>query len=86
MRNRLRFFWLWLVREYEAANAYCFNCGKRGANVSSIMYPKRLCDDCATAACRRVDTYVKDILQHLEPKPFSYGYTIRPPKVTREKT
>jgi hypothetical protein len=58
MRNRLRFFWLWLVREYEASNAYCFNCGKRGANVSSIMYPKRLCDGCATAACRRADVYV----------------------------
>lgn len=56
--NRARFFWLWLKREYEAANSYCYHCGKRGAHVTSLVYPKRLCDHCAAAVCRRATNAV----------------------------
>ena len=55
VRNKLRGLWLILVREYQAVNSYCFHCGKRGAHVVSLVFPKRLCDPCATAVNRRYD-------------------------------
>jgi hypothetical protein len=56
LRNKLRGLWFVLVREYRAANSYCFRCGKRGAHIASLVFPKRLCDLCATVVCRRYDS------------------------------
>lgn len=55
LRNKLRGLWLLLKREYQAANSYCFHCGKRGAHACSLVFPKRLCDPCATSVNRRYD-------------------------------
>jgi len=53
MRNKLRCFWLYLVNEWQHFTSRCYYCGKRGASVCSLLYPKRLCDSCSTAASRR---------------------------------
>lgn len=55
MRNKIRSYWLWLVQEYKRANSMCALCGKWGASICSLVYPKRLCDGCATEVCRKAD-------------------------------
>ena len=61
IKSLIRAYWFILVREYHAANAYCFHCGKRGAHVVSLVFPKRLCDPCATAVNRRYDASYTEI-------------------------
>jgi len=55
LRNRLRFFWLWLVHEYQITTNYCQRCGIIGAAVCSLVYPKRLCNDCAKEVHRMLE-------------------------------
>ena len=52
MKNRLRCFWLWFLNEVEFRRSQCYYCGAWGAAVCSLVYPKRLCNVCATAVCR----------------------------------
>ena len=53
LRNNLRMYWLTFLRGYKNAVSTCWKCGRYGAAVCSLVYPKRLCERCATAVCRR---------------------------------
>ena len=55
MRNKVRAWLFILQREWTAYWSHCWYCGRMGAHVSSIAYPKRLCGSCNTAMCRRVE-------------------------------
>jgi hypothetical protein len=59
MRNKLRSYYLAFVRDWHVYWSHCYYCGQRGASVCSVFYPKRLCDACATAACRTFDLFLE---------------------------
>jgi len=54
MRNRIRIFWLWLKHEFEIASSFCQRCGTRGAAVTSLVFPKRLCKSCAYEVTKHI--------------------------------
>ena len=49
----LRCNWLAFCRDYKDATSTCYSCGRYGASVVSLVYPKRLCDACARSFSRR---------------------------------
>jgi hypothetical protein len=55
MRNKLRSYCLAFVRDWHDYWSLCYHCGRRGASVCSLVYPKRLCNQCGTALCRRAE-------------------------------
>ena len=60
MRNNLRFYWLVFLRDYKDATSVCYSCGRYGASVVSLVYPKRLCDACARSFSRRYHATMGD--------------------------
>lgn len=56
LRVWLRCWYLALRRDITDAMSTCFHCGRQGASVCSLVFPKRLCNGCATAVCRRAET------------------------------
>ena len=60
MRNWLRFNWLAFCRDYKDATSVCYSCGRYGASVVSIVYPKRLCDKCNASFQRRYHATMGD--------------------------
>ena len=60
MRNWLRFNWLAFCRDYKDATSVCYSCGRYGASVVSLVYPKRLCDACTRSFQRRYHATMKD--------------------------
>ena len=55
VRTHLRGFWFALVREYKDALSTCWQCGRYGASVCSLVYPKRLCDECSIVVCKTAE-------------------------------
>jgi hypothetical protein len=60
VRNNLRFYWLVFLRDYKDATSTCYSCGRYGASVCSIMYPKRLCEKCSRSFMRRYHAIMGD--------------------------
>ena len=64
MRNRIRYLYLALARDWVDYWSHCWYCGRRGASVCSLVYPRRLCNSCATRVCRNsfeLDAFAKEI-------------------------
>jgi len=55
IRQWIRAMWFIMCREYKTAISTCWQCGRYGASVCSLVYPKRLCDECATVVCRTAE-------------------------------
>ena len=72
MRNWLRFNWLAFCRDYKDATSVCYSCGRYGASVVRLVYPKRLCKACEQSFQRRYNAIFeqsvarnRDLLQRL---------------------
>lgn len=52
MVNKLRPYLLAFLRNWHDFWATCWRCGRMGASVHSLIYPKRLCNVCGTKLSR----------------------------------
>ena len=59
IRMWVRCSWLAFCRDYKDATSICYSCGRYGASVVSLVYPKRLCDACARSFSRRYHATMK---------------------------
>ena len=53
----LRCNWLAFCRDYKDSTSTCYSCGRYGASVVSLVYPKRLCKACEQSFQRRYHAY-----------------------------
>jgi hypothetical protein len=53
IRMWVRCSWLAFCRDYKDATSVCYSCGRYGASVVSLVYPKRLCKACEQSFQRR---------------------------------